>query len=133
MTNESRHSNPAVQTALSWWHSVRGRWQRLHELDDLSTDELDRLACDVGLDANELKRVVQEPDGVPVLLGRRLIALDLDASQIRALAPLMMRDLERTCATCGDKKRCSRDFDMTDKPADWERYCPNAATLRSLY
>lgn len=133
MSNDSRHSNPAVKAALTWWNSVRDRWQRIHELDDLSPDEVDRLAAEVGLDADHLKRVVQEPDGVPVLLGRRLIALDLDVSEIRALAPLLMRDLERTCSTCGDKKRCSRDFDAADRPADWERYCPNAATLRSLY
>ena len=123
---------PTVKAALAWWHGVRERWQMMGELDALNSEEVERLAHEVGLHPEDLRRIAREPDGVPVLLGRRLTALNLDPSEIRALAPHLMRDLERTCATCGDKKRCRRDFDAAMSPSGWESYCPNAGTLRAI-
>lgn len=132
MSLDFRKTQPPVKAALEWWNSVRERWQSMAEIDALSGDEVERLANEVGLAADDLRKVVREPDGVPVLLGRRLTALHLDAAEIRKLAPLLMRDLERTCATCGDKKQCRKDFEAGENIANWERYCPNAGTLRTL-
>jgi hypothetical protein len=44
----------------------------------------------------------------------------------------VMRDLQRTCALCLSKRRCTHD--LARHPADpvWEEYCPNAMTFSAL-
>jgi hypothetical protein len=118
--------------ALDWWQGARARWAQLHQLDRLSSDELDRLAQDVGMNSSDLLRILTQPDGADQLLQRRLKLLNLDPEDIRALSPLLLRDLERTCGLCGEKARCSADMADGSDPVGWESYCPNSGTLRTL-
>ena len=117
---------------LGWWHDARKHWSRLQELENIDPTELNRIAADVGLSVNELTRLAAQPDGMPLLIEKRLAALKLDPDDIRQLSPLVLRDLQRTCALCEEKDRCAHD--MADDPlaAGWESYCPNSGTLRVL-
>lgn len=117
--------------ALDWWHQVRDNWHRMHELDNLSSHEIERMAHDLGLGADEFVDIVREPGGKELLLDKRLEALKLDPEDIRKLSPLLLADLQRTCARCGEKKRCAADFKAGGNP-DWEAYCPNAGTLHAI-
>ena len=118
---------------LDWWHEARERWARLRELRDLAPEEIERVALDVGLTPAELLRVAARPDGTLELLDRRLAALQLDADEIRKLSPLLLRDLQRTCALCSERQRCADDMAEAGPLAPgWESYCPNAGTLRTL-
>jgi hypothetical protein len=58
--------------------------------------------------------------------------LHLDAAAISRDEPLIMRDLERVCTTCGSKRRCVRDLVRYPDDQAWRAYCPNAMTLDAL-
>ena len=117
---------------LDWWGNSRIRWARLQEIDLLSPDEIAWMAQDIGLAIDEFLRVVRQPSGVPGLLERRLAALELHPEDIRKLSPLLLADLQRTCACCSEKNRCADDMAEDPNLAGWESYCPNSGTLRTL-
>jgi hypothetical protein len=117
---------------LDWWHGARQRWARLHELDQFSPAEIEHLAADVGLDSADFLHIARQPNGDALLIEKRLAALHLDSDQIRKLSPLLLRDLQRTCAMCSEKRRCADDIAETPSATGWESYCPNSSTLRTL-
>ena len=130
-THES-DSRSILGQVLNWWSEARERWARLAELRTLPAEELGRIAADVGLSTAELLDVSAQPAGTLELLERRLAALHLDAEEIRQLSPLLLRDLQRTCAMCTEQQRCKDDMAISPLAPGWESYCPNSGTLRTL-
>ena len=128
--DQTNHS--PFQAVFDWWHHARERWQRLHDIDSMSAEDVARMANDVGLSSDDLRRVIREPNATADLLYRRLESLKLDPADVRAVSPLLLRDLERTCAMCTDKGRCKSDLDESPNPIGWESYCPNSGTLGTL-
>lgn len=122
----------ALQQVLAWWQEVRERRARINEMADMPPEELVRMADDVGLPVEDLVRIAGEPVYMAELLKRRMAALGIDEGDVRALSPLLLRDLQRTCACCTDKQRCVGDMAADINAPGWESYCPNAGTLRSL-
>jgi hypothetical protein len=131
MSPKSTDDSPLARV-LNWWDDARKHWTRLHELDQLDPAERNRIAADVGLSSSELTRLAAQPDCVPLLIEKRLAALNLDPEEIRKLSPLILRDLQRTCALCAEKGRCADDMAADPLASGWESYCPNSGTLRSL-
>ncbi len=131
-TSPQSPDHTALGHVLNWWHDARKHWSALRELESLQSTELDRIAMDVGLTREQLTRLVAQPDGVPLLIDKRLAALNLDPEDIRKLSPLILRDLNRTCALCRDKGRCADDMAADPLAPGWESYCPNSGTLHSL-
>ena len=127
---------PSQQTALTrvmdWWQDARHHWARLHELDQIDPNELSRIAADVGISTDSLVRLARQPDGASLLIEKRMAALELDPEDVRKLSPLILRDLQRTCALCSDKGRCADDMALDPLAPGWESYCPNSSTLRGL-
>jgi hypothetical protein len=98
-----------------------------------------RTAKDLGITAAELRLLVSRGSQEADLLHRRMALLQLDPKEIASSEPLLFRDLQRLCALCDSRGRCIRDLarDSTREPtepesADWQDYCPNAATLNML-
>ncbi len=121
-----------LDRALDWWRSSRASWQRLHELEMLSDAEIERMARDIGVTADEFMRLAQMPNGSAGLLERRLQALALDPEEIREISSFLYADLHRTCALCEETGRCTHDLDERPQSQEWRSYCPNAGTLRTL-
>ena len=118
--------------AMTWWHNTRKQLRQLNELNQLPQAELERVAADIGLNSDELIRVASQPGAASLLIEKRLAVLNLNPEDIRKLSPLLLRDLERTCAQCAEKGRCAHDLAEDPLSAAWVSYCPNSATLRSL-
>lgn len=117
---------------LDWYHGARATWAKLEDVDSLSPDEITWMAQDAGLTHKQFLKLIRQPDGAAGLLHVRLKALGLDPEDIRRLSPLLLGDLQRTCACCQDKERCADDMADDPNAPGWENYCPNSGTLRTL-
>ena len=115
-----------------WWRNWKRQRAAIDELASCGSDELARVARDVGLTSPELRTLAGKWPDSASLLPLRIDSLGLDAEQIRHAEPQVMRDLERVCAHCTSGTRCERDLDWTDKDRAWRDYCPNVATLDAL-
>jgi uncharacterized protein YjiS (DUF1127 family) len=129
-TTGTEHST--LTQVVNWWHETRKYLRQLNELSQLPPAELERVAADMGLTCDELMRVARQPDATSLLIEKRLAVLNLDREDISKLTPLLLRDLERTCALCSEKSRCAHDLAEDPLSVAWEHYCPNSSTLRSL-
>ena len=133
---EQRGSNSShlsiLSQVLDWYNGARAKWTKLQDVDNLSPDDIIWMAEDVGLPKEQFLELVRQPDGAAGLLHKRLAALGLDPQEIRQLSPLLLGDLQRTCACCQDKERCADDMADDPNPPGWEAYCPNSGTLRTL-
>lgn len=94
--------------------------------------EVERMARDMQMSPAELRAVVRRGPNAADLLLKRMAALDLDPSEVSQVAPETFRDLQRSCALCESKRRCSRDIASNPAKPEWKDYCPNAATLMAL-
>jgi hypothetical protein len=129
---EETASHSPLRRALDWWHGARDLWSHVEDLERMTPEEVERLAADIGVTSAELRTIVTTPGGSVDLLYRRLAALELDAEEIRKLSPLLLADLERTCAACPDRERCASEMAADPLPPGWESYCPNSGTLKTL-
>jgi len=121
----------AIKTVLKRWQDSRKG--SVLDLRCCAEDEVEHMARDLGVSVPELHRLASlGPESADLLL-RRMAALDLDIKEVCEVAPQTLRELQRTCTLCANKRLCARDFarDAGTNPA-WENYCPNAATLMAL-
>jgi len=123
-------ANPWTAMTI-WWRNWRAAREGLDELEGCG-GELGRIARDLGIAPSELRTIAAKGPDSADQLGMRLEALHLDSGTLRRDDPLVMRDLERVCTTCGSKRRCVRDFVRFPDDAVWRGYCPNAMTLEAL-
>jgi hypothetical protein len=94
--------------------------------------ELARIARDIGVSPAELYTIAAKRPDAAEPLRLRLEALHHDHAALLRDEPLVMRDLERVCTTCGSKRRCVRDWARHPDDQAWRAYCPNAMTLDAL-
>jgi hypothetical protein len=115
-----------------WLKSLWRRSAALAELEACSGPEMERVARDAGIGVGDLRVLAGKwPDSAD-LVERRLAALGLDAAQVAATEPAVMRDLQRVCSLCGNKRVCAHDLDRSPANAAWREYCPNTGTLAAL-
>lgn len=101
-------------------------------LDACDSNEIARIAHDVGLSPQDLRQMAKlGPDAAQQLLDRMAI-LHLDAGALAKSEPGTMRDMQRLCSNCAAKKRCQRDLLINTSDPSWRHYCPNADTLDHL-
>src|SRR5215471_10425234 len=114
---------------------LKGWWERsimLAELDACSGAEVERMARDTGVGVGDLRVLAGKwPDSAD-LVNRRLAAIGLDTVDVEEAHPATMRDLQRVCSLCDNKRVCEHDLDRSPANASWREYCPNAGTLAAL-
>jgi hypothetical protein len=119
----------AVLDVIADW--LKHRRTHGHNLDGLPDSEVQRIAHDMGLSSADLRALDRLADQ-PLLLPQMLSALHIDPDALSRKEPLMFRDLQRVCAMCDSKKRCSRDLGEGTAGVNFEDYCPNSLTLKSM-
>jgi|SRR3990172_9319914 len=111
---------------------VRDWWRSSSELGALDSGEVDRIARDLGMTADDLRDLAARGPDAAHLLYDRMRALGITAEDVERNAQGLMRDLERTCTCCEDKGICGRDLANSPDDPKWQNYCPNAFSLTSL-
>lgn len=116
----------------AWWRNWKQGRAALSEIDGLESEELSRVARDIGVNTFELRTLAGKwPDSAD-LLSQRLAALRLTEDGIAQAEPGVLHDLQRVCTLCDDKQRCGHDIDRDPSNPQWREYCPNVETLDAL-
>jgi Family of unknown function (DUF6455) len=131
MTIACDRSRAVRDGVVGWWRRWRQRAASLTELELLST-ETDRVARDAGVGVGDLRVLAGKWPDAAHLADRRMATLGLDAAQVGAMQPAVMRDVQRVCSLCANKRVCEHDLDRSPADAAWREYCPNVDTLDAL-
>lgn len=131
MPTPADHRDGRPGRLARWWHNWKARDAAVRELGWCGT-ETSRIAQDVGVSTAELRTLAGRWPDSAGLLGRRMMAVGLDAEQVADSQPEMLRDLQRVCGQCGAEGRCARDLDRDEQDRAWRDYCPNVVTLDAL-
>jgi Family of unknown function (DUF6455) len=116
----------------SWWKKWRKRPSALGELRSFGTFEMERVARDAGIGVGDLRILAGKwPDSAD-LVTRRMAAMGLDAGETERGAPDVVRDLQRVCSLCGNKRVCEHDLDRGPAKSHWQDYCPNAGRIQAI-
>ena len=115
-----------------WWRSWNGRRRTMVDLDGCGPAEMERIARDVGVSGADFSILAGKwPDAADQLYWR-MNEIKLDREGITQADPQVMRDLQRVCTVCGSKRRCAHELAKNPSDPAWQKYCPNATTLRAL-
>lgn len=96
------------------------------------TGEMAHIAQDLGLSPQHLRSLAAKGPHAADEMLELLKALKLDPKALSAQQPMVMRDLERVCSMCNQKRECDHDIAAGKLAETYEHYCPNADTLRAL-
>lgn len=102
------------------------------EIATLSRGDITSLAADLGVSETDLMTALPAGTDKRDLMDQMIRAYGLDPTVIRSLTPALVRDLEMTCARCGEKGRCARDLKNGVAAARSHAYCGNADAFEAL-
>jgi len=94
----------AIKSVLQRWQDSRKG--SVLDLKCCAEQDLERMAKDLGITVSELHKFAsQGPESADLLL-RRMAVLDLDKKEVSEIAPQTLRELQRTCTLCANKRLC---------------------------
>ena len=94
--------------------------------------EFARIAHELGVTPDDLDTLVRRGPHAIEELPKLLRAIGIDEKAIARTLPLVLRDMERVCASCQHKRQCDHDIAAGTSGQHYEEYCDNAATINSL-
>jgi len=95
-------------------------------------DEVVRIAKDLAVTPSQLQELVRKGPDSANLLKRMLVALHVDPKTIADMDPLVMREMNWLCMTCGNKKRCEHELAKNTATEHFHEFCPNAVSIDEL-
>ena len=81
-------------------------WQRGDDLHALDGAEIERIAADLSIDTGTLKDLGTRGPGSSDLLYERMRVLGMSKEEVDRAAEGFLRDLQRTCVCCDQKRIC---------------------------
>jgi len=130
-------SYPVVEVVLNsiadWVTRYRDAVGHTNEFGQCSPDEVRQIAKDLGVPAGELRQMASKGPHAADQVQKMLVALHVDPKALEKTNPLVMRDLQRLCINCSDKKRCQSELAKGTAAAHFHEFCPNSMTLDALF
>jgi len=91
-----------------------------------------RIASELRVSPGELDTLVRQGPHAADELPKLLRALGIDQTDLARTEPMVLRDMERVCALCHDKRQCDRDLAAGTSAEHYAGYCLNATTINAL-
>jgi hypothetical protein len=129
ITHPDYDSLQSVLKSIAQWIT---KYRYARDLVNCDPDEVANIARDLRLSPGELAVLARNGPNAADLLQDLLKVLGLDKNGIENDEPLVMRDLERLCTTCREKRQCRFDLANGVIADNFRDYCPNAFTLDAL-
>jgi hypothetical protein len=121
-----------LNSVAQWVIKYRRARDICDDLTNCGADEFANIARDLRLQPSELAILARKGPDAANLLRDLLNALGIDASNLERDEPLVMRDLERLCTTCHEKRQCRFHLANGIIADNFRDFCPNAFTLDAL-
>ena len=116
-----------IDILTNWWKRHGDR----SDLINLADADVERVAKDLGMSVPDLRKL--DRSCAVLLLPKMMQALNLDPAAVARSEPAVYRDLQRVCAMCDERSRCTRELAKGDAAGTYEGFCPNAVTLKALH
>jgi hypothetical protein len=126
------HPFPRVEMLIDTFAGWLKHRRELSEIRQLDRSEFDRIAGDLRVSPGDLEALVQQGPHAADELPKLLRALGIDHAGLARTEPLVLRDMERVCALCHQKRECDRDLAAGTSAGHYEGYCLNAPTINNL-
>jgi hypothetical protein len=123
---------PIVDKPINMFDSWLKHRQEIREMREFDIGEFARIAHELGVTPDDLDTLVRRGLDAIEELPKLLTALGVDEKAIARTLPLVLRDMERVCASCQQKRQCDHDIAAGTSGQHYEEYCDNAATINSL-
>jgi hypothetical protein len=134
-TQAPKHATAeAVAHAIAdWVNKYRYKFGYDGGLEQCAPEEVQQIAKDLGIPAGELRAMASKGPRAADLLQKMLVALEVDPDALMKSDPATMRDLQRLCISCANKKRCQHELAEGTAAAHFHEFCPNAFTLDAIF
>lgn len=120
------------ESIARWVKNYREALDNSRQLAQCSPAEVEAMANDLSVSTSDLLALARKSPDSARLLYRLLSALGVEPAALGSRDPMVMRDLERLCVSCGHKRQCAHDLVAGTGAAHYKDYCPNAYTLEML-
>jgi hypothetical protein len=121
-----------INSMMQWVKKCRDAREDRGDLLNCGPDEVAQITRDLRLQPSELAALLRKGPNAADLLQKLLPAVGIDASSLEKDDPATMRDLQRLCTTCVEKRRCRLDLANGRSFDNFRYYCPNAFTVGAL-
>lgn len=121
-----------LNAIAQWMRRYRQARGTRNDLMNCSATEVENMARELKITPAELATLARKGPDAADLLQKLLVALGVDPNGVEHDDPSVMRDLQRLCTTCGDKRQCELDLANGVSADKFRDYCPNAFTLDAL-
>jgi hypothetical protein len=125
-------SYPLVDKVIDIFGDWLKRRREIREMRELDAGEFARIAHELCVTPGDLDTFVRQGPHATSELPKLLKALGIDEKALARSQPLVLRDMERVCASCVRKAQCDQDLDAGTSDQHYEKYCLNASTIDSL-
>lgn len=123
---------PHVDNLISGFAEWLKHRREVNEMRQLDRVEFDRIAGDLRISPDDLDELVRHGPHAADELPQMLKALGIDENSLATTQPLLLRDMERVCALCTDKRKCDHDLAAGTAAEHYKEYCLNAPTIDQL-
>jgi hypothetical protein len=126
------HPFPRVELLIDTFAAWLKHRSELSEIRQMDRADFDRIASDLRVSPGDLDALVHRGPHAADELPKLLKALGIDQADLARTEPMVLRDMERVCALCHQKRQCDRDLAAGTSAEHYEGYCLNAPTINNL-
>jgi hypothetical protein len=130
--NSRYKQNAAVERLIEVFGNWLSHRREIREIRGLDSGDFARIAQELRVMPDELDLFVRQGSHAIDELPRLLQALGIDEKALARAEPMVLRDMNRVCAVCRQKRQCNRDLDAGTSVGNYAGYCPNASTIDAL-
>ena len=131
MTARSK-SHVSIEALIGTFSDWLRHRRELNEMRKLDRADFDRIACDLRVSPDDLEQLVRNGPHAADELPKLLKTLGIDEATLANTQPFLLRDMERVCAMCEQKRQCDRDLADGTSAERYRDYCANAPTIERL-
>ena len=128
----TQNTYPTVEYLIDkfgdWLHHRR----ELSEIRQMDRADFNRIAGDLRVSPADLDQLVHQGPHAADELPKLLKALGIDRTRLAQTEPLLLRDMERVCSLCSQKRQCDRDLAAGTSAEHYNGYCLNASSIDGL-